>query len=57
MKPGDLVYILGSAHSEARIVGTLIQPWRVQDWWEVLLGSGRVIHWPETQMVSANEDR
>ena len=63
MKVGDLVRILGSfglppqVGNDSPLVGTLISPWKVDKWWEVLLGSGRVIHWPESQMEMISEDR
>ena len=54
MKPGDLVYIVGS---HARLVGTIISPWKIDEWWEVLVRGGQVIHWPESQMEGVNENR
>ena len=54
MKIGDLIRILGS-HTE--LVGTIISPWKVNGWWEVLTKNGRVIHWPESQMEMINESR
>mgnify|MGYP001260062640 FL=1 len=52
MKVGDLVQLIGS-HGEGpevtAVIGTVLGPWRVDEWWEVLV-DGRVIHWPESQM-------
>ncbi len=47
MKAGSLVKIVGS---HAQIIGTIIGPWKVAEWWEVLTQRGQVIHWPESQM-------
>lgn len=47
MKVGDLVKIIGS-HVE--LVGTIIGSWKIDEWWEVLIRDGDVIHWPESQM-------
>lgn len=52
MKVGDLVHIVGS---HAKIVGTIIGPWKVDEWWEVLTQRGEVIHWPDSQMEIVNE--
>jgi hypothetical protein len=54
MKIGDLVKIVGS---HATLIGTIVSPWRVDDWWEVLTSAGRVIHWPESQMELIDESR
>ncbi len=54
MKVGDLVKIVGS-HSS--LIATIIKPWKVDDWWEVMTHRGQVIHWPESQMELINEAR
>lgn len=53
MKVGDLVRIIGS-HGEGpevtAIIGTIVGPWKIPDWWEILV-DGAVIHWPESQIT------
>ena len=51
MKVGDLVKIVAS---HTALIGTIVSPWKVDEWWEVLLGDSRVIHWPESQMEVIN---
>ena len=52
MKVGDLVNIVGS---HAKIVGTIIEPWKADGWWTVLTQRGELINWPESQMKSLNQ--
>lgn len=52
MKVGDLVHIVGS---HARLVGTIVEPWKIDGWWHVLVNNGQVIHWPESQMEQVNQ--
>lgn len=47
MKVGDIVQVVGS---HAQITGTIVSTWKVEGWWEVLVGN-RIIHWPESQML------
>lgn len=47
MKVGSLVMIVGS---HARVFGTVISPWKVDEWWEILTERGQIIHWPESQL-------
>ena len=54
MKVGDLIKIIGS---HAEIVGTILEPWKVDEWWVILTQRGQVIHWPESQMELLNESR
>ena len=49
MKIGDLVQIVGS---HTRLVGTIVEPWKIDGWWQVLVNNGQVIHWPESQMLN-----
>ncbi len=52
MKVGSLVRIVGS---HAQIFGTVIRPWKVDEWWEILTQRGQIIHWPESQMEVVSE--
>lgn len=54
MKPGDLIYIVGS---HRRIMGTIISPWKTNGWWNVLTIRGDMIHWPEFQLELISEGR
>lgn len=49
MKVGDLVFLTGSK-TDARALGTIISPCKIEDWWDVLVQGGHVIHWPESQL-------
>jgi len=51
MKVGSLVCIVGS---HAQVIATIIAPWKVDEWWEVLTQGGQIIHWPESQMEVVN---
>ena len=51
MKVGSLVRIVGS---HAHCIATIIAPWKVGGWWEVLTQQGQIIHWPESQMELMN---
>ena len=59
MKVGDLVNIVGSwkPKSKEMLVGTIVAQWKIDEWWEVLIRDGEVIHWPESQMEVVNESR
>ena len=54
MKAGDLVKIVGS---HAQIVGTIVEPWKVDEWWVVVTQRGQIINWPESQMELISESR
>lgn len=54
MKIGDIIYIVGS---HTKILGTIISPWKLNKWWNVLTARGDVIHWPEFQMEAVSESR
>ena len=54
MKTGDLVKIVGS---HAQIVGTIVEPWKVDEWWVVVTQRGQIINWPESQMELISESR
>ena len=47
MKVGDIIRVCGS---HAQIVGTIIDVWRIEDWWIIMTEHGQLIHWPESQM-------
>lgn len=57
MKVGDLVKVLADDLDANAAIGTILAPWKVGDWWEVLIDGGRIIHWPESQMELVNENR
>lgn len=54
MKPGSLVRIVGS-HSS--LLGVIVNRWKVDEWWEVLVRGNQIIHWPESQMELVDESR
>ena len=62
MKVGDLAKIIGTM-SDADTIGTVIEPWENingydgHDWWTVIIGTGELISWPESQMEKINENR
>lgn len=47
MKVGDTVTLNGS---HAKVMGIIVAPWKIEDWWEVFTTAGNVIHWPASQM-------
>ncbi len=43
MKVGDLVTVVGDFFEDSSIktvVGTIVAPWTVDEWWEILLTDG-----------------
>ena len=59
MKVGDLVQVVGSFSDDdpewTAILGTVIKPWSIPEWWVVLTPDGEIINWPEAQMTVINE--
>lgn len=54
MKVGDLVRIVGS-HSSGpevtEVVGVILGPWKIDEWWIVMMPNHGIVHWPESQMM------
>tara|TARA_B100000131_G_C18040789_1_gene582317 strand:+ start:990 stop:1181 length:192 start_codon:yes stop_codon:yes gene_type:complete len=61
VKPGDLVEIIGSFSDDnpevTSLLGTVIKPWSIPEWWVILSPDGELINWPEAQMSVINESR
>ena len=61
MKVGDMVKIIGS-HSEGpevtAVIGVIMSPWKIDEWWVVMMPRHGLVHWPESQMLRVdNESR
>ena len=61
MKVGDLVQVFGSFSDDdpevMSLLGTVIKPWSIPEWWVVLTPDGELINWPEAQMIVIGEDK
>ncbi len=59
MKIGDLVKIIGT-HGDGpevtSIVGVITGPWKIDEWWVVLMPNHGVTHWPESHMIRVNNE-
>lgn len=53
MRVGDVVLMIGShgaGPEVTAVVGVIMAPWKIDDWWEVMTPHHGIIHWPESQM-------
>lgn len=61
MKVGDLVQVVGSFSDDdpevTSLLGTVIKPWSIPEWWVVLTPDGELINWPEAQMTVISEGK
>jgi hypothetical protein len=59
MKVGDLVKIIGS-HGEGpevtSAIGVIMEPWKIDEWWVVMMPNQGTVHWPESQMMKVNNE-
>ena len=61
MKVGDLVKIIGSLDDDLEltsVIGVIMAPWKIDEWWVVMMPNHGLVHWPESQMSRIdNESR
>ena len=59
MKIGDLVQIVGS-HGDGpeltSVIGVIMEPWKIDEWWVVMMPNHGLVHWPESQMSRINNE-
>ena len=59
MKVGDLVKIIGS-HGDGpevtSVIGVIMTPWKIPQWWVVMMPNHGLVHWPESQMMKVNNE-
>ena len=53
MKIGDL--IIAKVSNQGWIMGTIIEPWEIEGWWEILTEGGELIRWPEAVIEVISE--
>jgi hypothetical protein len=54
MKVGDLVRLIGSlgdGPEVTSITGIIMAPWKIDEWWVVMIPNDGLVHWPESQMT------
>ena len=59
MKVGDLVKIIGSHDEGLEItskVGIVMAPWKIDEWWVVMMPNRGIVHWPEAQMMRISDE-
>jgi len=59
VKVGDLVKIIGS-HGEGpevtSVIGVIMEPWKINEWWVILMPNHGLVCWPESQMLRINNE-
>ena len=59
MKVGDLVRVIGSLGDGPEVtseIGIIMAPWKIDEWWVVMMSNHRLVHWPESQMLKVNNE-
>ena len=59
MKVGDLVKVIGSLDDDLEVtsvIGIIMAPWKIDEWWVVMMPKHGIVHWPEAQMMRINDE-